>query len=144
VDFHVGELRVGPGEVDVLEDAESAGLRRHRLGRAAAVGVDHDQLSRLQLALVVSSDEVERARLRGDRPVVAEPPERERAKAVRVAQSEQLPLGERDDGVSALEPRRSVGDRLLERGRVVGDQRRDHLGVGRRRERDPLRRQLLA
>jgi len=53
---------------------------------------------------------------------------------VRVAEADQLALGERDDREGALEPRHRGRDRLLERGGVVGDQRADHFGVGGRAE----------
>ena len=99
------------------------------------VVVDDHELAGAHLALERRADEVERARLGGDDGVVAEPAEHERPEAVRVAEGEELAVGEPDDGRRALEPRHRRGDRLLERPLVVGDQRRDHLGVGARGER---------
>ena len=55
-----------------------------------------------------------------------------------------LPFGERDHRERAVEPRHRAGDRVLERRRVVRDQRGDHLGVGGRRERDAVGGELVA
>ena len=74
----------------------------HGLGRVHPVVVDHHELAGAHLALEGRADEVERACLRRDDGVVAEPAERERAEAVRVAEGEQLPVGEADDGRGAL------------------------------------------
>ena len=90
------------------------------------------------------ADEVERARLRREHRVAVDPAEVERAEAVRVAEADQLALGERDDRVRALEPAHRVRDSFLERRGVVRDQRGDDLGVGGRRELDAVRGQLLA
>jgi hypothetical protein len=57
---------------------------------------------------------------------------------VRVPKREQLALGERDGGVRALEPRHRAGRSFRERRRVVRDQRRDRLRVGRGAELRPL------
>ena len=81
------------------------------------------------------ADEVERAGLGRDDRVVAEPAEHERPEAVRVAEGEELAVGEPDDGRRALEPPHRRRDGFLERPLVVGDQRRDHLRVGGRGER---------
>ena len=78
-----GELRVGPREIEELEDAE----------RAAAAGstactlrspllVDQHRLAALDLAHELRADEIERARLGRDDPVVMDAPEHERAEAV--------------------------------------------------------------
>ena len=133
-----GERRVGPREVDVLEDAERLPPLRDRLGRVDALLVDHDELAGTDVALVDGADQVEGAGLGGDDPVVAEPAERERPDPLRVAEGEQLPLRERDDRVGALEPRHRPRDRFRDRRGVVRDQRRDHLGVGGGAERDPV------
>ena len=50
------------------------------------------------------AQEVERARLRGHDPVVAQPADRERAEAVGVAEGDQLAFRDRGDRVRALEP----------------------------------------
>ena len=104
--------------------------------------VDDDELARRDLALERGADEVERAGLGGDDPVVVEPPERERAEAVAVAEGDEPALGERHAGVGALELGHGVRDGVLERGGVVRDQRGDQLGVGGRRQRDAVRLEL--
>ena len=74
-------MRVGAREVEELEDAEGAFLRpRHRVDRAQAAGVDEYELSAADLTHWLGAEQVERARLRGDDPVVPEAPERERTK----------------------------------------------------------------
>src|SRR5256885_2183241 len=56
--------------------------------------------------------------------------ENERAEAERVAERDQRPFRECDDGVRALEPAHRSGDGFVERRVGVRDQRRDHLAVG--------------
>ena len=103
------EARVGPGEVEELEQAEGA---RGRLRRTPgtlldAVLVGDQQLARGDVALELGADEVERAGLRGDDGIVAEPAEHERTEAVRVAEGEQLALGQPDHRRRALDPARA-------------------------------------
>ena len=81
-----GEPRVRPREVDVLEDAERAPPSRERLHRVRTVGVHAHDLARTHVTDELGADDVERARLRRDDPVVAEPAELERAEAERVAE----------------------------------------------------------
>ena len=95
-----------------------------------AVLGDEEQLAAAELALGLGADQVERAGLGRHRPAVVEFPEDERAEAVRVAEGEELSLGERAHRVRALEAAHRVLDRLLERGRVVRDEGGDQLGVG--------------
>src|SRR5919202_1555644 len=61
VQLDAAELRVGPREVDELEDAHfPAVVRGDRLARADTVLVDDDELAGADLALEVGSEEVER------------------------------------------------------------------------------------
>ena len=133
MDLDPFELCVGAREVEELEDAERAlaGFGQ-RLDRVDLGTVDHDQLAGFDLPLERRADEVERARLRGEHRVVADPSEHERAEAVRVAEAEELSVGEPDDGGGALELRHRSRDGLLQRPLVLGDQRGDHLAVGGR------------
>ena len=98
--------------------------------------VDEHRLAALDLAHELRADEIERARLGCDDPVVVDPAEHERPEAVRVAERDQRALRERDDRVRAVEPPHRVRDGLVERRLVVRDQRRDHLAVGGRAQRD--------
>ena len=129
------EPRVRAREVEELEDAERAGRAVDRLLRDSTPDSSTTtQLAGRDLALELGADQVERARLRGDDPAVVQAAEDERPEAVRIAEREQLALGERGHGVRALEPAHRVDDRVGERRRVVRDQRGDQLGVGARRE----------
>ena len=77
---------------------------RQRLRRVAAVAVDPDELAGEHVPHHVGADEVERTRLRGDDPVVADAAERERPDAERVAERDERAVRDRDDRVGALEP----------------------------------------
>ena len=95
------------------------------------VVVDPDDLAGAHVAHDVGADEVERARLGGDDPVVADPAERERPDPVRVAERDERLVRDRDDRVRALEPRASRA--ATASGSGAGsrrEQRGDHLGVG--------------
>ena len=89
MDARAAERRVGPREVDVLEDAGGAATLRKRLRAVAAVLVDPHDLAGQHVADDLGADEVERARLGGDHPVVPDPPERQRPDAERVAEGDQ-------------------------------------------------------
>ena len=94
---------------------------------------------------ISAPDEVERAALRGDDPVLsADAAEDERPEAVRVAEGDELPLRERHDRVRAVEPLHRVRDRLGERRLVVRDQGRDQLAVGGRAQRHAVGVQVVA
>ena len=109
----------GPREVDVLEDAERVPPGRERLRGVQAVGVDADDLARPHVADEIGADEVERARLRGNHPVVPDPAELERTEPERIAEGDQHAVRDRSDRVRALEAGHRVRDRLraAERGR---------------------------
>jgi hypothetical protein len=102
VHLHPTDARIGAGEVDVLEDAESAASGGNRLCRVQAVRVDPDELAGLDVAYDVGADEVERARLGGDGPVVAETAERERPESERVAERDERPVDDGSDRVGTL------------------------------------------
>ena len=118
--------------------------RLERLRRVEAVGVGDDELAGRDLAHELGADEVERARLGGEDPVVVDAADHERPEAVRVAEGDEPSLRQRDDRVGALEPAHRVRHGLVERRLVVRDQRRDQLAVGRRPERDTRLAQLVA
>src|SRR4051812_23220678 len=71
VDLDAVQGRVRPREVEELEDAvRAAGRLRHGLPRVDAGLVDDDELAGRDLPLERRADEVERARLGRDDPVV--------------------------------------------------------------------------
>ena len=143
MNLDTGQLRVGAREIEELEDAERAAVvLRHDLASLDAL-VDQHQLAGPDFALQLRADEIERARLRGDDPVAVEPAETERAHAARIAEGDQLALGERDHRERAVEPAHRVRERFAERSRIVGDQRGDHLRVRRRGELVALLGELL-
>ncbi len=129
VDLDAADPRVGAREVHVLEDAERAPSRRDALRRVQTLLVDPDDLARLHVTDRVGADEVERARLGRDHPVVADATERQRPEAERVAERDERAVDESGDRVGALEPLHRARHRLRERRLVACDERRDHLGV---------------
>src|SRR2546428_675170 len=102
-DTRPGEPRVGAREVEDLEDAErAAGVLRDDLLRLDPLVDDH-QLAGTDLALELRADEIERTRFRGDDPVSVEPAEAKRSHSARIAEGDQLPFTQRDDGESAVQ-----------------------------------------
>src|SRR5439155_2145247 len=92
------KARVGPREIEELEDAERATfVLRYDLPRLDSL-VDNHQLARSQLSLELGADQVERARLGSDDPVVVETSEAERPHSPWVAEGDQLSLGKPNDG----------------------------------------------
>ena len=87
---------VGPGEVDVLEDAP-LGLRLGEPVRAQPVLVDGDELAGLDLADDGRADRLQRGRLGGDDPAALEPAEREGTHAPGVAGGIQRRLVHEDE-----------------------------------------------
>ena len=135
VQLDAAELRIGPREVDELEDAKRARTcLLHRLGGLVAVLVHDDHLTRGELPFHLGAQEVERARLGGEQPVVLQPAECERADPVWVAEAHELPFGEKNGRECALDPAHRGGHRFFQRSLVPRDQRRDHFRVGGRAE----------
>ena len=95
--------RVGPGEVDVLEDAGARRLAREGAQRLDALLRDHHHLAVLDVAHEAGADDVEGAGLGGQDRAAVEFAQHQRADAERVAGADQLLVGERDEGVGALE-----------------------------------------
>ena len=89
--------RIGPGEIDIFEDA---GPRRLRAGTGASSATpslgDDDDLAVLDVAHEARADNVERAGLRRQNVAAVEFAEDERADAERIARADQLLVGERD------------------------------------------------
>ena len=111
VQLDAAQPRVRAREVDELEDAErAAALALDGLHRPATVLVDDHELARRQLLHELCADQVEGAALRGEDPVVLEPPERERPDAVGIAEPDELPFetstAEKAPSIFASSPRR--------------------------------------
>ena len=112
-------------------------FRDDRLAEARALLVDDHQLAGPQLALEAGADQVERAGLGRQHPGVVEAADDQRADPVGVAEAGQATLREHDRRKRALDVRHRVGHGVGQvGGRVLRDQRRDHLGVGGRLEPD--------
>ncbi len=65
------EQRVGPGEIDELEEAQPGLASLERAQAADAGGIDDHHLARLDLAHEGGADQVEGGGLRGEHPAVA-------------------------------------------------------------------------
>ena len=109
-----GDRGVRPGQVDVLEQAAA------RLGHGEPPGpdaplVDRDQLARLDLAHEGGPDDVECRRLARHHPAAGQPPEHQRAEALRIASRVQGPLVHEDQRVGAPDQRQRGQRRLAPR-----------------------------
>ena len=144
----VGDVRVGPGEVHVLEHAERAPrVLGERLHRAQSVRVDDHDLARLHVADELRLDQVQRAGLaRQHEPSVGQPADAQRTEAVRVAHADELVLGEDDQGICALDAAHGLDQSALVAARLrrLGEQVDDDLGIHRRLEDGALGLQLVA
>ena len=125
--------RIRPGEVDVFEDAGPRRLAGKGEEALHPVGVDHHDLAVLDVADELGADDVERAGLRAQDRTAVELAEHQRADAERIAGADQLLVGQRHQGVGALD----FGQRLDEavddlRSPRARGQEQDDLGVGRR------------
>jgi hypothetical protein len=124
--------RVGPREIDVLEDAGPRRLGREGLERLESLLADDDHLARLHFAHELGVDDVERTGLGGQDPGAVEVAEDQRADTHRVAHADHRLIGERDERVGAFDlvqrVDHAVGYAAEGAGRGQVD---DDLGVGR-------------
>jgi len=82
----VGDGAVGPREIDVFKNAKRAALMLgERLNALQAVLVDDHDLARLDVADKLGVDQIERARFTRKHPGIADLPDAERAKSMRIA-----------------------------------------------------------
>ena len=132
IDRAPADRRVGPGEVDVLEDASrGAGLGPPQGAHAA--GVDDQELAGGDFAHEVRTDDVQGRRLRGDGPSPLQSAEDERAEAVAVAGGVERRLVHEGQRERPFQARQEREGGVLETGGVHGAQERRHDGsVGRR------------
>ena len=110
VDRTAVDDRIGPGEIDVFEDAGPRRLAGQGEEALHAVGVDHHDLAVLDVADEPGADDVERAGLRAQDRTAVEFAEHQRADAERIAGADQLLVGQRHQRVGALD----LGQRLDE------------------------------
>ena len=129
------DLAVGPGEVDVFEDAEPASFGREGLERARAVPVDDDHFARFDVAHETRPQDVERAGLRGQHVGAVEVAQDQRTHPQGVAYADERVVGEGDERIGAHHPPERVDEAA---GHVVGVGQRhemhDDLRVGGRLE----------
>ena len=125
--------RVRAREVDIFEDA---GPRRHtREGKEARhpVRVDDDDLAVLDVADEFGSDDVERARLRGEDRAPVELAQHQGTDAERIARADQLVVGQRDEGVGAFDLGQRLDEAIDDSAPARPRRKQQHdLGVGRR------------
>ena len=141
------ELRVRAREVDVLEHAHRRPRFRgaEREGRGQPARVQPHHLARFHLAHELRPQLVERAALGREHVAAVQPADAERANAVRVAHPEDGVAREHGQRIGAVGAPHERAEALLPAlaGRV-GDEPRDHFGVGRGLELHPLRDQVGA
>ena len=137
-------LAVRPGEVDIFKDA-AAGLHLlEREIRTDAVFRDVDHLSRLHLSQVVRLDQVESARLAGDRIGVLQLSEDQGPEAVGITDGDHLLVGEEQQRIGAFDPPQGADEPV--EGQILmgeGDEVDDHLRVHGRLEDGPVILQLV-
>ena len=124
---------VGPGEVDVLEDAGPRRPLRKRPVALDAAGGDGDDLAVLDLAHEFRADDVECAGFRCQHVSASELAEHQWADADRVARTDQHVVGQAHQRIGALDLHQRI-DEPLDDTAALGarDEMQDHLGIGRR------------
>ena len=95
--------RVGPGEIDIFENARPWRLPGQREEALHPVAVDDHHFAVLDVADEFRPDDVERAGLRAQDRAALELAEHERADAERIARADQLLVGQRDERIGALD-----------------------------------------
>ncbi len=113
--------------------------------RRHAIQPDHQHLARLDVPHPGRVDQIERARLGADDVRVAEASKRQRPKAMRVADRDELVFGQKHQGEGALRLRHRFDKRLLNRrGLRPRVKVQQHLRVARRLENRSLEDQPIA
>src|SRR4029450_9565058 len=96
-DVDAGNGAVGPGKIDVLENAERAARGRKRpFGADAGIGDDH-HFARLHFAAVLGLDKVQGATLRGEDVCAVLPTDAQGPESVRIAKAEDLAFAHEHD-----------------------------------------------
>ena len=95
-----------------------------------ALGVQNDDFPRLDIALILRADDVQRAGLRAEDPGITEPAQHQGPHAQRVADADHRVFGQRNQRVGALHLAQRVGQALDHRAAAAhGHQVDDHLGI---------------
>ena len=133
-----GDRAVGSCQVDVFEDA-ALGFGVGETGRPHAVGVDRQELARLNVADERGADDVERGGFGGHHPAAVQSSQAQRPYAVRVARGVQGVLVHERQTERTAHCRQQFQRRLFQAGvgRTVGQQCAQHVGVGGGRTRNP-------
>ncbi len=162
-------VRVRPGEVDELEDAQRRARLREAHGPRRAPRLEDHDLARLDVPDVLGADDVEPGGLRGQAPACAavlvapqaavrdvrgvaavrwQPSQDERTEPERISDADHPALVEDDEAVRPADARQDPDECVDRVGRgLVGEERGQQLRIGRGREAPPAaaqRRQQLA
>ena len=123
------------GEVDKFKQAQAAAHRRFDVHGVNALRVDHDDFARLNVADKLRAHRVERAALARQHKAVADPPQTERANAIRIANADELVLGQQHQRVAAAHLLHHGADGLDQPlAAFPRNQVQDDLGIHRRLE----------
>ena len=133
IDVAPGHDRVGPGEVDVLEDAGARRASGEGTVAFDAVGRDGHDLAVLDLAHELGADDVERAGLRCQHIGAVQASQHQRPDADGVAGADQHVVGQADERIGALDLPQGLDEALHGAAALrAGHQVQDHLAVGGR------------
>ena len=94
---------IGPGEIDIFEDAGACRLRREGLVAVDALVRDHDDFAILDVADEMRADDVERAGFGGQDVMAVELAEHQRADAEGIARADELLVAQGDEGIGAFD-----------------------------------------
>ena len=104
IDIAAFDGGIGPGEIDIFEDAEAVRLRLEGEMAFDAVLGDHHHLARLDVAHEFRADDVQRAGFRGQDRRAVQHAQHQRAHAEGIAHADQLLGGQRHQRIGALRP----------------------------------------
>ena len=145
IDADAVDHAVGPGEIDIFENAQPfmGAVEGPRRAQSFRAGDDH--LAGLDVAQELRADDVERAAFRGDDPRLAELAQHQRPHAQGVAHSDQAFLRQRGQRIGAFDLAQRVDHALLDAELQTGrDEMDDHFSVAGRLEQAAAPYQLLA
>ena len=125
--------RIGPGEIDVLEDAGPRRLPRQGEEALHPVAVDHHHFAVLDVANEFRPDDVERAGLGAEDRAAVQFAQHQRADAERIARPDELLVGQRDQRIGALDLGQGLDEAIDDPWPArAGREQEHHFGVGGR------------